>query len=360
GGYGPNSELAMPEYVQPLEIEYYSNIPHGTIHTFSFTSNILGNSRTIKVYTPPDYDSNPETHYPVILFHDGLEYITLGSADKTIDYLISEERIIPVIAVFVPPVQRDDEYAFNLTQQYESFIMDELVPHIDDVYRTLSDPESRAMVGLSFGGLLTTQICYNQAENFGLAAPYSPSYWVNEKAIFNSVLDGVKKNIKWYIDWGTYEPSIAVNAQLFKNGLEARRYKLKWNEWHEAHSWGSWRAHLDNALEFFFPGSAVNVEDKNNLMLSFELYQNYPNPFNPTTSIEYRVGSLPAGNAGLEIVTLKIYDVLGREVAVLVNEKKPAGNYELTWNAANLPSGVYFYQLKAGAFTATKKLILLR
>jgi hypothetical protein len=59
-------------------------------------------------------------------------------------------------------------------------------------------------------------------------------------------------------------------------------------------------------------------------------------------------------------VTLKIYDILGREVAILVDEYKPAGNYELTWNAAILPSGVYFYQLKAGDFIQTKKMILLK
>ncbi|MGE5498967.1 MAG: T9SS type A sorting domain-containing protein, partial [Syntrophothermus sp.] len=59
-------------------------------------------------------------------------------------------------------------------------------------------------------------------------------------------------------------------------------------------------------------------------------------------------------------VTLKVYDILGREVATLVNEERPAGNYKITWNAANLPSGVYVYQLKAGGYTATQKLMLLK
>jgi hypothetical protein len=59
-------------------------------------------------------------------------------------------------------------------------------------------------------------------------------------------------------------------------------------------------------------------------------------------------------------VTLKVFDVLGNEVATLVNEEKPVGTYELTWNAANLSSGIYFYQLKAGEFVSTKKMILLK
>ena len=97
----------------------------------------------------------------------------------------------------------------------------------------------------------------------------------------------------------------------------------------------------------------TDVEKTTKLPNEFALYQNYPNPFNPVTSIEYRVGSS-------EYVTLKVYDVLGNEVAVLVNEEKPAGTYEVKWNASNLSSGVYFYQLKAGNFTATKKLLLLK
>jgi len=60
------------------------------------------------------------------------------------------------------------------------------------------------------------------------------------------------------------------------------------------------------------------------------------------------------------LVSLKIYDLLGREIATLVNEEKPAGNYEVTWNASGLTSGVYFYQLKAGNFMGSKKMILLR
>ncbi len=81
--------------------------------------------------------------------------------------------------------------------------------------------------------------------------------------------------------------------------------------------------------------------------------QNYPNPFNPTTSIQYAIGSQ-------QFVSLKVYDVLGNEVATLVNEEKPAGSFEVSWNADNLPSGIYFYKLQAGSFTETKKMILLK
>jgi hypothetical protein len=84
----------------------------------------------------------------------------------------------------------------------------------------------------------------------------------------------------------------------------------------------------------------------------FELMQNYPNPFNPATRIPYSVRSLG-------FVSLKVYDVLGREVATLVNEAKSPGSYEVTWDASNVASGVYLYQLKVGGFVATKKFVLL-
>ncbi|MFI5407574.1 MAG: T9SS type A sorting domain-containing protein, partial [Nitrososphaerales archaeon] len=101
-------------------------------------------------------------------------------------------------------------------------------------------------------------------------------------------------------------------------------------------------------------GSTTNIyEDKNDLPSGFSLSQNYPNPFNPVTNIQYVVDSRQS-------VTLKVYDLLGNEVAVLVNEVKPAGKYEVEFSAIILPSGIYFYRLQAGDFIETKKMILLK
>jgi len=91
----------------------------------------------------------------------------------------------------------------------------------------------------------------------------------------------------------------------------------------------------------------------NNLLSDYNLYQNYPNPFNSITTINFYLKSQ-------QFVTLKIFDVLGRELQTLVNELKTAGSYELPWNAANLPSGVYFYRLQAGDVVQTRKMILLK
>ncbi len=105
--------------------------------------------------------------------------------------------------------------------------------------------------------------------------------------------------------------------------------------------------------------TTVDVEELKEKQLpdNFILYQNYPNPFNPSTGIQYTIGSR-------QFVQLKVYDVLGNEIATLVSEEKPAGTYEVEFNPASSikypASGIYFYQLKAGNYIQTKKMILMK
>ena len=96
----------------------------------------------------------------------------------------------------------------------------------------------------------------------------------------------------------------------------------------------------------------VSIENED-IVTEYSLHQNYPNPFNPSTKIKY---SIPENQK----VVLKIFDLLGREISTLINEEKPAGNYEVEFIADNLSSGIYFYRLQAGEFVKTKKLMLLK
>jgi hypothetical protein len=100
-------------------------------------------------------------------------------------------------------------------------------------------------------------------------------------------------------------------------------------------------------------GAWTDVEDDDNVVLTYELSQNYPNPFNPATQIRY---TLEQANK----VTLKVYDMLGREVAVLINENQNAGRHVVDFNASNFASGVYLYRLQAGSFVQVKKMILMK
>jgi len=99
--------------------------------------------------------------------------------------------------------------------------------------------------------------------------------------------------------------------------------------------------------------STISVIQDDNPQLTYRLEQNYPNPFNSSTIIRFQISRR-------EFVTLKVYDILGREVATLINAEKPAGNYKVEFNAQNLTSGVYVYRLQAGIFSDVKKLLLLK
>jgi hypothetical protein len=90
-----------------------------------------------------------------------------------------------------------------------------------------------------------------------------------------------------------------------------------------------------------------------NIPGNYFLYQNYPNPFNPTTIIKYQIQKS-------NFVELKVFDILGKSIASLVNEKQSPGTYEVQFNASNLPSGIYFYKLIAGDFVQIKKMVLLK
>lgn len=110
----------------------------------------------------------------------------------------------------------------------------------------------------------------------------------------------------------------------------------------------------ETTVEVKLPWVVVGVSDGHDKQITnFSLEQNFPNPFNPTTSIGY---SLPKAAA----VSLKVYDLLGKEVRTLVSEYKGAGKYSVQFNVESLPSGIYIYTLEAGNFRASRKLIILK
>jgi len=363
GGFGPNSELAMPEYVQPEEIKFDPAIPHGKIELKTISSTNVNATYQIKIYLPTGYNPAENKVYPTVYFQDGFEYIDLAGAVNVLDNLISAKKIENVIAVFVRPNNRNEEYALSKRTQYRLFFVNELVPFIDSIYKTEQSPKRRLVLGDSYGGNISALICYYHPEIVGNCGLHSGAFQENNYEAYNLFISSPKKEVKFSMVWGTYEP-LYPNMRHFRDSLEAKKYDYNWSELPEGHSWGLWRANIDFMLEYIFPFVPTGINEGSNIPPDkFELYQNYPNPFNPETVIGYQLSVNSK-------VSLKVFDILGKEVQTLVNEEKTAGAYKVEFNSGQrstnnkLTSGIYLYQLRAGSveggFVQTKKMVVLR
>ncbi|NCS89390.1 MAG: hypothetical protein CO127_11825 [Ignavibacteria bacterium CG_4_9_14_3_um_filter_36_18] len=117
--------------------------------------------------------------------------------------------------------------------------------------------------------------------------------------------------------------------------------------------------HQKACFVFTLDPTGVKSDEIKNIRLNFP--RNYPNPFNPTTKIRYSIPSVEThSGASPQNVLLKVYDVLGNEIATLVNEEKSPGVYEVEFNAKELASGIYFYRLRAGSFIESRKMVLTK
>jgi photosystem II stability/assembly factor-like uncharacterized protein len=184
----------------------------------------------------------------------------------------------------------------------------------------------------------------DQGESWSLVKPDAgyiyPVYPVAVDKVGNVYTSSSIGKILLSKDDGDSWSDITYNAQ----SLSVRDFLFEGNYIYLATDESVWKGNMD-----WF----TDVRDNETVPTEYFLSQNYPNPFNPTTTINY---SLPQAGR----VTLGIYDLLGREVITLMDEEKPAGEYETKWNAENYPSGVYFLKMQAGQFTQTRKLILAK
>ncbi len=170
---------------------------------------------------------------------------------------------------------------------------------------------------------------------------WDSTQWINsDRMVFSYDENGCMKNGKYEV-WSNERWLPAIGPIVFEVTDEFRI------------------GFITNEINFYY-SSATGVEDEENLLTKFKLYQNYPNPFNPTTKIKFSIPIVETGHAPSLQTFLIVYDALGRKVATLVNEEKPAGEYEVQFDGSGLTSGIYFYQLKAGDYVQTKKFVLMK
>ena len=255
GGFGQNSELAMPSFLQPASIRYNPALPHGTLSTFTLISSYTGDSRSVTVYLPPHYDSS-SLRYPSLYVHDGPDYLSLASMANVIDNLIDAKQIRPMIGVFIPSGgDRAAEYRLGKLTQFTNMIIKELVPYIDSVYRTDASASQRGTMGASDGGHIALYLAVNYPETFGLVGGQSSTI----TDLFRiPVQTGPKISVKFYLDVGTYDISsksfrlLPLNRE-FRDLLTRKGYSIRYAEYHEGHSWGNWRAHTGDILKTLYP-----------------------------------------------------------------------------------------------------------
>lgn len=259
GGFGPNSELAMPAYVQPWEIEDLG-APAGAVSTESFASGIMGKTYQVTVYLPPGYDPGRAEGYPVAYFQDGHEYVGLGSADLVFDNLLEADSIEAVIGIFVRPTNRNDEYAFADRDDFADFFATELVPWVDATWHTAPFPERRAVIGPSFGGNISARIVMAHPWTFANLGVHSGAFWPDDYAtdqawdLFTPLPALRVANI-----YGSYEGSLTGTMRSWTGDLAETGVAHIAAELPEGHSWGLWRATLDDMLQFFFPPEGRTV-----------------------------------------------------------------------------------------------------
>jgi enterochelin esterase-like enzyme len=252
GGFGPNSELAMSGYLPCKVCEPKKGVVPGSLETHQVKSLVLGRTYEVKVYLPNGYD--PAKRYPVAYFQDGNEYIKQGAATIILDNLIHQKKIQPVIGVFVVPANRNEEYAKTERERYREFFTEELTFFIDGRFSTLDSPDARLVLGDSYGGNISARIAFSQPDVFGLCGIHSGAF---QEDYFNTnsvVMDAGKVPVKVASIWGSYEGGrLPENMRLIRDYLKTRGFELMWMELPEGHSWGLWRATLDDMLMYFFP-----------------------------------------------------------------------------------------------------------
>jgi predicted alpha/beta superfamily hydrolase len=246
------------------------------------TSRYLPRSRDVAVYLPPGYDDHPERRYPVLYMQDGQNLFDRATGfmarewnvDETAERLIGEGRVAPLIVVGVYNTpDRIGEYTpapdargrGGDAEDYGRFLVEELKPRIDGLYRTLPDREHTGIAGSSLGGLVSMFLALRYPETFSRIGVVSPSVWWADEDILGRVRDAPKTGARIWLDVGTAEGSgpaeaarIVAGARRLRDALMARGWTLGkdliYAEYPGArHNEAAWSARMGSILEYLFP-----------------------------------------------------------------------------------------------------------
>lgn len=257
GGYGENSDVWMPQYVQSLAAQYTPGIRRGRIDTLQIRSRALGRVYPVYVYTAPG--RAPKRPRPVLYVTDGGDYLALGRLNTILDNLLAARKIAPLVAVFIDPhaVEPAGPRDYRMTDYaasdpYLDFLEHDVAPLIERRYHGSALPEQRLIMGVSMGGIEATYAVLRRPEFVRNCAAQSPAYYQADSAVIRLSASLDAKGRRVYIDAGTVRDTEA-EATLVAGQMRARGAEVAFTAYHEGHNWTNWRARLPLILTTFFP-----------------------------------------------------------------------------------------------------------
>lgn len=246
---------------------YYDlhNVPHGDIRIKRYYSNVTNSWRNFYLYTPPGYDQNTEEKYPVLyILHGGGEdqrgWATQGKTDLIIDNLIAGEKAVPMIVVMVDGNLPSRGFGTEALNLFEKELKQSVIPFVEQNYRVKTDANSRALAGLSMGGLQTLHAGIHNTGMFAYLGVFSSGWWSNQPALADPQYEYMKNNAdrinqdlkQFWISQGGKEDIAWKNCQVMMSKFDEMKINYTYSEYPGGHTWPVWRNNLYNFAQLLF------------------------------------------------------------------------------------------------------------
>ena len=266
--FGANSVVYGEGYAPPEWTVADPEAREGTVEERHVDSPVFGDWRPIKVYRPARFRET--RRYPLLVVHDGFDYLEFASLKETLDNLIHRLELPPLVAVMTQSPDRMTEYAAD--ERHADFLVRDLVPQLEDLLPLVREPAARALMGASFGAVATLSSAWRHPGFFGKLLLQSGSFVFTEIGdhergpVFDPVVDFVnrfrrrpgKPSEQVFLSCGVYESLIYYNRSLVPL-LQDTGMQVRVREANDGHNWENWRDRLREGLSWLFPGPLWHV-----------------------------------------------------------------------------------------------------
>ncbi len=268
--FGANSVCQGYGYERPRWTESQEHARKGSVETLSVDSEAFGEAREVNVYVPARFRRN--RRYPLLIVHDGNDYLNFASLQTVLDNLIYSLEIPAMVVAMTQSPDRLREYAAD--DRHAEFLAADLLPQVADSFPLIDEPDARGVLGASFGGVASLHAAWRNPGLFGRLLLQSGSYAFSDIGrhrrgpVFDPVVRFMNEfreqpgcpSDRIYMSCGIYESLIYENRSLVPR-LQAQGIDVCFEEARDAHNWENWRDRLRNGLSWLFPGPLWMVYD---------------------------------------------------------------------------------------------------